>query len=203
MNKATYGLRKYWDQVNIRTPLSDSYFLELIVQYDEDNRTYHNTTHLRHMLANLSMLNSLSTENVLACFYHDYIYVPGNSDNEEKSTKIALVQLTKLGFDKPLIDAVITRIMATIKHSDAFNDEVNQFLDSDMSILAASPIKYAQYQEKVRAEFRTIPNFLYFRGRKSFLKAIVKQRNIFLSEKTRTLWEDQARQNIISELAML
>lgn len=202
-NERNQELLILWQRVVVQSYLSDSYFESLLGKYDNEDRAYHNTEHLRHMMHGLKSLTALSTVNILACFYHDYIYVPGKKDNELRSAKVAEEQLTDLGFGKPLINDVMARINATKQHSDSLNNETNQFLDADMSILAISSKEYVDYQDKVKREYKSIPNFLYRHGRKRFLQKTINQDRIFFSKEGYDLWEKQARNNISNELKVL
>jgi len=92
-------------------------------------------------------------------------------------------------------------ILSTIKHAPMLKDHDNElFLDLDMSVLAAEPNIYDQYNAAIRKEFSIFPDELYHAGRKSVLENFLKKENIFLSQFFKDNFEKQAKENVQREL---
>jgi predicted metal-dependent HD superfamily phosphohydrolase len=101
------------------------------------------------------------------------------------------------------IDETKKLILLTKSHADV-NPSVTQdmllFLDMDLSILGASSQAYRQYCMNVRKEFKAFPNFLFKKGRRSFLRSQLKRPTIFHTSQFIQRYESQARANMHAEL---
>ncbi|MCW8876517.1 MAG: hypothetical protein OQK04_18780 [Kangiellaceae bacterium] len=187
-----------------RQPVIDDLFDEIVSAYSELHRFYHNLNHIAHFFNELDSCGSISNETLLAVWYHDLVYRPGAKNNERKSADQAKLALNKLGLSRNSIERVDFLIMATESHLPGLGDkELNIFLDADMAILGSPPEKYQEYLRKIRMEYSKIPNFLFNRGRSQFLRSVIQQDCIFLSEYFREKYELAARENIKSELHTL
>jgi predicted metal-dependent HD superfamily phosphohydrolase len=66
---------------------------DLIAAYAASNRHYHNLAHIEDCLAQLAQVNGLSAaeREILteAIWWHDVVYDPTRSDNEELSAQLA------------------------------------------------------------------------------------------------------------------
>ena len=63
--------------------------IEILKNYDEQHRFYHNLYHLIDMLTNAKKLGIELTDSlVLAIVFHDIIYDPKRKDNEERSADL-------------------------------------------------------------------------------------------------------------------
>lgn len=181
--------------------VAQNYFEILIAAYSEAHRVYHKPDHLHHLLKLLCAAKVVDEAVFWASFYHDYVYEPGKNTNEYKSAKIAAEQLKLLGVSQHMIERVGYLILATHDHKCSGDDyEARLFLDADMAILGEERNTYINYVNAVKQEFSCIPQFLYHRGRKSFLKKLLKQEKIFSSNWFFERFEKPARENISWEL---
>lgn len=179
-----------------------NYFNLLIASYSEPHRAYHRPEHLQHMISLLRSAGVQDNAVYWASFYHDYVYSPGKSNNEEKSAEVAAQQMTSLGVHSQCIDRTKALICATKHYQWDINDKAGcAFLDADMAILGAPLEIYLGYKQAIREEFNNIPGFLFNKGRKSFLQQLMKRERIFLTQWFFEKFESQARHNIAFELA--
>ena len=148
-----------------------------------------------------STSNAVTNEVLWAVWYHDIIYKPSASTNEKKSAIKAKDSMQKLGIAQSSIDKVVSLILATENHQSHTNDIQTQiFLDADMAILGSNNETYSKYCNTIRQEHSSIPAFLFNRGRKKFLSAVLKQDAIFVSSFFSNKYEKTARINIELEI---
>jgi predicted metal-dependent HD superfamily phosphohydrolase len=128
-------------------------------------------------------------------------------DNEHQSALLAQKRLAGLGVPSPKVAQVILFIEATKTHQlpeGVINtNDLQLFLDFDMSILAASWEPYLEYTRQVRKEYRLYPNKLYIPGRRQFLQHCLQSPHIFHTVAFRDQYEAIARNNIGRELELL
>lgn len=184
---------------------ADELWLELSEQYTHPARYYHSLVHLDAVLQELLPHRKAFTNFdgvICAVAYHDGIYNPLKSNNEEKSAALAVKRLTAIGFPTEEINRCATMILATKKHEPA-DEETNLFTDADLSILGATPDVYQQYTEQVRREYSMYPDFLYKPGRRKILQHFLSMKTIFKTGAFRNLYETQTRINLEAELQKL
>lgn len=203
MDKINY-LKVEWDNLQLSgNAYSSLLFDKLIQQYSMSQRFYHNCDHLVHLFELLHQYPLSEPVVYWATFYHDYVYIAGNKDNEIQSAKIAAAQMSELGIDQSIINQTCYLIEATAQHDTEEVEWMNAFLDADMAILGVMHEDYICYQGKIRKEFSTIPDFLFNRGRKKFLQRSLEEDRLFKTEWFFNRFEEQARKNIQWELTVL
>lgn len=139
--------------------------------YSGSGRYYHNLSHLSHMLCEYKDIKDKVNNKaafLFALFYHDIIYDVKKNDNEAKSALFMESVLKNTLFSD--IELCKSLILATQDHRTSSNEDINLFLDTDMSILGKNTQTYTEYAEQVRKEFSIFPNFLYNKGRIKVLK---------------------------------
>jgi predicted metal-dependent HD superfamily phosphohydrolase len=137
---------------------------------------------------------------LFALFYHDVIYSPSRSDNEEKSAEAAEKRLAKLELPAAAIAFVKDMILATKAHQQHSNPTINFLLDLDLAILGADPQRYDAYSQAVRKEYSNYPDLLYKPGRRKVLQHFLAQPSIYKTPVFQQAFEAQARQNLEREL---
>lgn len=185
------------------TRAANEAYRELSAAYQEPHRAYHSLAHLRHFFGELDAIPLRDPAVEWATWYHDAVYLPGARDNEARSAALARERLSAIGVDQVSVARVEQLIHATRTHGPASDEIEALFLDADMSILGVEPARYAQYAQAVRLEHRRIPDFLYRRGRKAFLQAMLARPAIYLTAHFRNRAEQQARRNMAAELETL
>lgn len=203
MDKINY-LQSEWNALQLSANKTSQLVLDnLIQQYSSPHRFYHNCDHLVHVLELLHQSSMDEPAAYWATFYHDYIYVAGDRNNEPESGKIAAIQMAALGIESSVIEKTVYLIEATAQHKTKSAEWMNVFLDADMAILGVVHERYNSYRENVRREFAAIPEFLYKQGRKKFLQKCLEENRLFKTEWFFNRFEDQARKNIQWELTVL
>ncbi|MES2734646.1 MAG: hypothetical protein V4714_23055 [Bacteroidota bacterium] len=178
-------------------------------QYTYANRHYHNLEHIQAMLNNVEAYQ-LELEDAdavrFAVWFHDVIYQPIRTDNEEKSADFAVAALQQLDLPLAKITQVKALILRTKNHSEHLANEssdVQFFLDFDLTILGANWDKYQEYTEQIRLEYHMFPDFMYKAGRAKMLRKFLELPFIYRTSHFRSSLEKQAKENIQKELILL
>ncbi|NQY13859.1 MAG: hypothetical protein HRT81_08390 [Henriciella sp.] len=180
-------------------------------RYGEAQRHYHNWQHIEALLGHFkTIVDQLSDpDSVLwALYWHDAIYDPQASDNEDKSADLLLEMAAS---DLPA--ASLTRadriIRATKQHlvpaGLAAEDQADLelFLDIDLSILAASPSVFDTYETHIRSEYAFVPGPVYVQARRAILQGFLKRDRLYFSDFFFAQWETQARSNLSGSIEQL
>lgn len=179
---------------------------EIDLAYRAPTRAYHTLEHISVLLNQIEEHTSVIENKAMllfTAFYHDIVYVPGSGSNEKDSAAIAEKRMRELYVPEGVIRDTKTLILLTKSHAEvnlSVTNDMLLFLDMDLSILGATPEIYRRYCENVRKEFKTFPDFIFRKGRRSFLKSQLKLPLIFHTDPFRNKYEVQARVNMITEL---
>lgn len=204
-------LRAPWTQTNFPYTndlmLINQSYVNVMMAYQEENRYYHNISHLLQLVSLQQAYADRIRDNevvLFSIFFHDMIYNARHSDNEEKSAAAAVTHLRNIGFPADKTAAVNDFIIATKTHINTQNDpDLDYFLDFDLQILGTSPEAYRQYTQQIRQEYSIYPDLLYKPGRKKAMQHFLEMPTIFRTPVFRELYEAQARQNIQAEIDTL
>ena len=170
---------------------------KLFGMYLEPSRHYHNLLHIAAMLKGAQALPS-ALALLLAIWFHDCIYRPGNHDNEERSAQCMLDILDGVGAEV-LLEAK-RLILLTKTHLPAADDTLGkQLIDLDLMVLGANHEVYAHYSHCIRKEHAKYPAVVYNYGRKKVLKALLAKQRLFHTDAMAHL-EAPARFNLKTEL---
>lgn len=185
----------------------------LLERWTEPHRRYHDMMHLERVLGTLRQL--LAEEGgetapgpadpgnlaALAAWYHDAVYQPTRSDNEERSAALARRQLTQLEVSPAIGGEVSRLVLLTKSHEPAQHDRAGALLcDADLAILATPADVYDRYAAAIRAEYSHVPERDYRAGRAAVLTALATRPHLFHSGRGRAAWEEAARVNLAREL---
>jgi predicted metal-dependent HD superfamily phosphohydrolase len=176
---------------------------EIAKQHSSRMRHYHTLNHLDHMILQLQEVQPVIEHwntIVLAVAYHDIIYNPLRSNNEERSAAVAVERLATAGVDPDTVARTHRHIIASKTHLVSADQDTNYFTDADLSVLGASREVYKLYADYVRKEYRYYPDLLYKPGRKKVLQHFLDMPRIFKTEHFYHTFEQQARQNLLWEL---
>lgn len=166
------------------------------------HRHYHTLAHLQTMLRLTDQfVGQLGKPDLVrwCIWFHDAVYKPLRSDNEQRSAALAVTHLQNT-LPGNHLKTIEDFILATKNHEPADQSDLRYFLDFDLWILGQTPEEYQRYAEQVRQEFRKVPGLLYRRGRKKVLRHFLEQETIYQTETFRQRYEGSARQNLESEL---
>jgi predicted metal-dependent HD superfamily phosphohydrolase len=174
-------------------------------RYDEPHRRYHGPQHLVAVLADIDrLLGSVVVDDPtavrLAALFHDAIYDPRSSLNEERSAELARTELEGL-VDPSTVDAVCRLVLATAAHAPSADDEA-VLLDADLAVLAADTATYDAYAAGVRAEYAHVDDLTWRIGRGAVLRSFLDRPRIFTTPASAGR-ERVARANLERELRSL
>ncbi|MEH2532176.1 putative metal-dependent HD superfamily phosphohydrolase [Bradyrhizobium sp. AZCC 1588] len=173
---------------------------ELITAYTVPSRHYHNLTHIEDCLAALARVDNLSEREreilTEAIWWHDVIYDPTRSDNEELSARLAEQRV------HGDIGAEVARLIRLTKTHDVRpEDRLGAILISiDLSILGAEPARYDAYAAAIRQEFIHVPDAGYRAGRARVLGQFAARPVILPDPAFAARYDGQARDNLAREL---
>jgi predicted metal-dependent HD superfamily phosphohydrolase len=184
------------------SPLAD----DLLAAWSEPDRAYHDVRHLEDCLEQVDGLPvETATHDLVeaALWFHDAIYDPRSSDNEERSARWASEALAAAGVAAPVGEEIARLVRLTGDHAPV-PDEAGRFLlDIDLSILGRPAEVFEAYQRRIRTEYRWVPEGAYRLGRGRVLARFLRRDPLFQTELYRTRFERTARANLRRALAEL
>lgn len=179
----------------------------LLDRWAEPQRKYHTTAHLAAVLDRVDTLadHAADADAVrLAAWFHDAVYRPDRSENEERSAALAERALPEAGVPAPVVAEVARLVRLTVTHDPAEGDTNGEVLcDADLAILASPPAEYAAYASQVREEYGFVPDEAFREGRAEVLRQLLALPRLFRTPHGAAEWEPRARQNLLTELALL
>ena len=179
----------------------------LNARYSQSHRHYHTRVHVEQVLQSIDELSPQPSDRLaltLAVWFHDAIYAPGRTDNEERSAHLAVETLEVIGVSPDVRREVARLITLTATHLPDAGDVPGAVLcDADLSILASPSEQYAKYARWIRAEYELIPDDNFRRGRAAILRRFLERPTVFHTDIGRSRWESAARSNIQNEIAKL
>jgi predicted metal-dependent HD superfamily phosphohydrolase len=184
-----------------------TYADELLARWAEPQRRYHTTDHLRTVLDHIDTLSSYADNPDLvrlAAWFHDAVYRPDRSENEERSARLAERALTEAGLSRGDTREVARLVRLTTSHAAAPGDRNGAVLcDADLAVLAAAPAAYAAYAASVREEYGFVPDDGFRAGRATVLEQLLALPKLFSTPHGEEMWEAAARHNLATELRLL
>ncbi|MCX5198688.1 hypothetical protein OOK31_33190 [Streptomyces sp. NBC_00249] len=206
------GLRARWQATTAAAgadPATDPapYADRLLAAWAEPQRRYHTTAHLTAVLTHLDALAPYAADPAateLAAWFHDAVYRPDRSENEERSAALAERALPELGITPARTAEVARLVRLTVTHDPAPGDTNGEALcDADLAVLAGSTEAYAAYTAAVRAEYAFVPDEAFRTGRAAVLRQLLALPRLFRTPYGATHWESRARHNLETELTAL
>ena len=176
---------------------------DLAAAYTAPDRFYHNLTHIEDCLGLLAGVDDLPARDrdilTEAIWWHDVVYDPKRSDNEELSAQQAEQHVAA-----DIRDDMGRLIRLTRTHHVEPGDRLGAILISiDLSILGAEPSRYDAYAAAIRKEFAHVPDGDYRAGRSAVLRRFAAQPVLFPDPVFATRYDRAARENLDRELASL
>ncbi|MEH0577752.1 MULTISPECIES: hypothetical protein [Streptomyces] len=180
---------------------------DLLARWQEPQRRYHTLRHLTAVLDRVDELQAHADDPDvvrLAAWFHDAVYLPDRSENEERSARLAERALPEAGVSRERTAEVARLVRLTVTHDPADDDRDGQVLcDADLAILAAPPSAYAAYTAAVREEYHFVPNDAFRAGRAAILRQLLDLPRLFRTPYGSERWEETARYNLRGELELL
>ncbi|MEU2154557.1 HD domain-containing protein [Streptomyces sp. NPDC019396] len=179
----------------------------LLRRWSEPQRRYHTVDHLAAVLDHVDTLAEYA-ENPdlvrLAAWFHDAVYDPERSLNEERSARLAEKALPEAGLTRQGTDEVARLVRLTVGHAAQESDRNGMVLcDADLAILASAPEAYAAYAAAVREEYGFVPDDAFRVGRADVLRHLLALPRLFRTPYGEREWEAAARHNLSTELELL
>ncbi|WP_241027550.1 HD domain-containing protein [Streptomyces verrucosisporus] len=215
------GLRERWTRTLLAvrrpeaglpagTPSPYAYADDLLARWAEPHRRYHTTDHLIAVLDRVGLLSAHCSgpEEVatvsLAAWFHDAVYLPDRSTNEERSARLAERALPEAGVSPAPAAEVARLVRLTAGHDPAPGDTGGEVLcDADLAVLAGPPREYAAYAAAVREEYGFVPDEAFRTGRAEVLRRLLGLPALFRTRYGQEHWEHTARRNLETELELL
>lgn len=173
-------------------------FSSLVDLYREPHRHYHNLDHIDACLAWLDWFAGSAqrpAEVELALWFHDVVYDPQRSDNEQRSAEFAARCLGDLDVSDAAIARITQHIVATAHHGTTTGDAA-LLTDIDLSILGAAPADFDRFEQQVRREYAHVSEEAYRIGRTRVLTNFLSRPQIYATAVVGDLLEAQARNNM-------
>lgn len=181
-------------------------FQQLAAAYAEPTRFYHTAAHIADCLNQLDWGRDLAVrpdEVEGALWFHDAVYVPGASDNEDRSARMAESALSAGAALREVSERVARLVIAT-NHRDLASDPDAQLVcDIDLSILGRDADEFGEFERRIRQEYAWVPEPLYRRGRSEVLTGFLRRRSIYHTDRFAERYEAAARRNLEQVLAFL
>lgn len=179
-------------------------FDHLRAQYSEPHRSYHTLDHLAHCLAEFEAARSLARRPEAiewAIWFHDAIYDPRASANEEQSAHVAETAGRSAGLSESFCRKVATLVRATAHREPPRERDAQILVDVDLSILGQPAGRFDEYERQIREEYSWVPDELFAEKRSAILKSFLRRPTIFSAGCFRERYETPARRNLTRALA--
>lgn len=189
--------------------LREKCWRELSEAYSQPHRHYHNIAHLEAMFRSYDEVRDrLEAPHVFewAIWYHDAVYDPLRSDNEEQSALLAEKRLAALGLPPEQVESCTAMIRATQTHllpPEKVLPDLPYLLDIDLSVLGQAWVNYEVYAREIRLEYAAYPDESYRPGRKAVLERMLARERLFQTELFFERFEARARENLAREAKSL
>ncbi|MCN9243327.1 hypothetical protein NGF19_21510 [Streptomyces sp. RY43-2] len=188
-------------------PDAAPYAENLLRRWSEPQRRYHTVGHLVAVLDHVDRLAAYADDPDtvrLAAWFHDAVYRPERSENEERSARLAERALPEAGVPQATTAEVARLVRLTADHAPAPGDANGAVLcDADLAILAAPDETYATYAAAVREEYAFVPEGVFRTARAALLRQLLGQERMFRTPYGERTWAEAARRNLRGELARL
>jgi predicted metal-dependent HD superfamily phosphohydrolase len=187
------------------SPTSRTEWAAVIEAWSQPHRRYHDLAHLAAVLGLVGALPGATDPDAvrLAAWYHDVVYEPERSDNEQVSAARARAGLRGLVPDAR-VDEVERLVLLTAGHDPAPDDANGAVLcDADLAVLAGPPEAYAAYASAVREEYGHLPDDEFTTGRIAVLEHLLALPALYRTPEAAARWAEPAAANLTAELSLL
>jgi predicted metal-dependent HD superfamily phosphohydrolase len=181
-------------------------FQTLSATYTQAARVYHTTEHISDCLSQFDWSRELAErpdEVEAALWFHDAVYAPGATDNEEQSARLAQALLESGGVPRESVQRIAELVLATRHLSIPQDPDTRHLCDIDLSILGRERPEFERFERKIRQEFSWVPAPVYRSTRSRVLRGFLDRPAIYQTRMFRDRYELRARQNLEWALAVL
>ena len=147
----------------------------LLSMWNESHRHYHNLNHLNDLIEQINENKSKFSEKeyeklMLAAIFHDCVYDPMSSTNEEDSANF----LMECVVDKSNSDILdVKQIILDTKTHNSTTPLSESFNKFDMSIVERDFSELLEWENGIHEEFSVYPKEEYKEGRVKFLESLL------------------------------
>lgn len=199
-------LQERWRSLCDKVGIASEHQQELIERYGERQRAYHTLQHIGECLDWFDALKDAASDALvleLAIWYHDVVYDPRLSGNEEASANFSRIHLRGciLGHDK--VEEVAALILWTTHAELPPPGDATLIVDIDLAILGAPADRFEEYETQVRQEYSWVPGFVYRKKRASVLRSFLERPRIYGTPRLHEALEARARANLLESLRRL
>lgn len=176
---------------------------DLQAAYQQPHRKYHTLQHISECLQLFDNYQHLAQQPLaveFAIWFHDGVYQPQRADNEQQSAVWATQVLEQGQIDTAFIQQVQELIIATTHSQPPQSDNEKLIVDIDLAILAASPARFAEYQQQIRTEYAWVAEDIYQQKRHEVLTRLYNNGNIYHHPEIKAALELSARINLLQAL---
>ncbi len=176
--------------------------------YIKSNLPYHNFKHIQDMIDIAETYNcKLTLGQFLAILYHDCVYIPGATDNEEQSVKIMYQQMCikNMSFYTRNEVAIAEQIILDTKNHIPTIKESELVIDLDLVSLGYEPKIFSECRNAIYDEYRKAYtnksdnefNMIFIEGTISFGEEVLNRDNIYYTDLFKNIYEKKATTNLI------
>jgi predicted metal-dependent HD superfamily phosphohydrolase len=174
-------------------------FTRLSLAYAEPARAYHTAEHIGDCLAEFDRARDPTRtpdEVETALWFHDAVYTPGASDNEDRSATLAQQALSTHGVPAPRSHRIAALVLATSHVKPAQTPAARLLCDIDLSILGRAPEEFDEFERRIRQEYAWVPEASYRRERSAILTHFLQRPSIYQTDDFLRRYEEPARANL-------
>lgn len=154
--------------------INSNYILEC---YSEEHRFYHTFSHIESIYTYMKNDGVVNAELFLTLIFHDIVYNPKRSDNEEKSAEVFINMCNHLEDD--LKKRVVNNILDTATHIPR-SESSKVFCMYDLKILVQPLCDLIKYENEIFLEYQFVDINTYRTKRVEVLENLSKNHNINL-----------------------
>lgn len=183
-----------------------SIFSGLEAAYADPVRAYHTADHIRDCLAQFDLSRETAQhpdEVEAAIWFHDAVYLPGASDNEDRSARLAQTSLTEAGAPLEVARRIAGLVVATQHLAIPSEPDAALLCDIDLSILGRTPEVFDEFERRIRREYSWVPEPVYRGARAEILEGFLRRGVIYQTDFFRQRYEIPARANLTRAIAQL
>lgn len=146
---------------------------EIIKRWSESHRHFHTTKHLYDLISKINQRkNSISVKDyeklIIVALFHDIVYNPASSTNEEDSAKIFSDSISEINSDT---DEIYQAIIDTKSHhATTFVSKI--FCKLDMSVIEGNFNELLDWEKGIWGEYQVFGKEAYKAGRLKFLNTL-------------------------------
>lgn len=192
-----------WQSLGLRSGLCEdgsAWHERLVTAYSEPQRAYHTLQHLDECLrtfddAKASGLMAKPDLIEMALWFHDAVYDPKGSENEELSAQMSL--------EAGGSSEVARLILLTRSHTPGEGADDAWIIDIDLAIFAQPVERVLEYERQIREEYAWVPQAVYAEKRAEILRGFLEREHLYLTAWFRERFEARARENLQALIAVV